>query len=72
MPDVMPVLETTLHHPQLAASYAIWLMLLLGIVKFTPPARSAAMPCSCGGDMETCTCGTPKAPLPRPYTGGAR
>lgn len=26
-----------------------------------------AMPCSCGGDGETCTCGTPKAPIPRPY-----
>lgn len=26
---------------------------------------AAAMPCSCGGDMETCTCGTPSGPIPR-------
>ncbi|MCT2591097.1 hypothetical protein LHJ74_14465 [Streptomyces sp. N2-109] len=34
--------------------------------------RPAAGLCPCGGDVETCSCGTGKPlPQPRPYAGGA-
>lgn len=71
MPDLTLVWTVLAEHPEQWASAALLFALAAGVVAWTPPERPAAN-CGCGGDMESCRCGTPKMPTPRPFSGGAR
>lgn len=64
MDELLAALDLIVNYPRQWAGTAICLRFLLGVVRFTPPAADGRCPV-CNGDMETCTCGTPKAPLPR-------
>lgn len=71
MPDLSVALDILAHHPQQWAGMSLLVMFAVGVVRWTPPPRTANCG-DCKGDGETCRCGNGRVPLPRRITGGTR